>query len=141
MKNKKVNTDATVREDFPGGFQGDQSSINRFNVDGRTPDQQKTFNYVSALANFRKNSSAICTGKMMQFIPKNGVYVYFRYDDKQTVMVISNTSDKSITPDWKVYAERTKGFSKLKEVVSGKLVSIAELSLAPGESSVFELVK
>jgi glycosidase len=141
MKNKKVNTDATVREDFPGGFQGDINSINRFNSEGRTSDQQKTFNYVSALANFRKNSSAICTGKMMQFIPKSGVYTYFRYDDKQTVMVISNTSDKSVTPDWKVYAERTKGFSKLKEVVSGKLVSIAGLNLAPGESSVFELVK
>ena len=36
----------------------------------------------------------------MQFIPKDGVYIYFRYDNKQTVMVITNTGDKTIKPDW-----------------------------------------
>ena len=31
-------------------------------------------------------------GRFMQFVPDNGVYVYFRYTDKQTVMIVLNTS-------------------------------------------------
>ncbi|MBL7747741.1 MAG: cyclomaltodextrinase N-terminal domain-containing protein, partial [Chitinophagaceae bacterium] len=87
MKNMKVNTDATVREDFPGGWADDKAKDNRFTKEGRSEKQNEAFEYISALANFRKNSSAITSGKTMQFIAKDGLYVYFRYDAKQTVMV------------------------------------------------------
>jgi len=66
MKNKKINTDATVREDFPGGWKED--TTNRFTAAGRTNKENEVFNYTSALARFRKNSSAIISGKTMQFI-------------------------------------------------------------------------
>jgi hypothetical protein len=56
-------------------------------------------------------------------------------------MVIANTSDKKIKPDWSRYSERTKGFTSLKNVVSGKIRSIDELEIDPKESFVFELLK
>ena len=31
----------------------------------------------------------------MQFVPQDGVYVYFRYDDKQTIMVVMNTAKEN----------------------------------------------
>lgn len=141
MKNKKVNTDATVREDFPGGWPDDKAKDNRFTKEGRSDKQQEAFDYVSKLANFRKNSSAITAGKTMQYIPKDGLYIYFRYDTKQTVMVISNTGDKTAKPDWSVYAERVKGFTQIRNVVSGKTTSLNGMEIEPGESFVFELVK
>jgi glycosidase len=141
MKNKKTNTDATVREDFPGGWPDDNAKQNRFTKEGRTDMQEQTFNYVSGLAQFRKNSSAITSGRTMQFLPKNGVYVYFRYDNKQTVMVITNTSDKQMKPDLNVLAERVKGFSQARDVVTGKTISLNELSLDAKESFVLELLK
>jgi glycosidase len=139
MKNRKVNTDATVREDFPGGWKED--SVSRFTSNGRTQQQEQTFKYVSGLASFRKRSSAITSGKTMQYIPKDGLYIYFRYSADQSVMVVTNGGDKAAKPDWNVYTERINGYTKLKEVVSGKIMSMDELELKPRESFVFELVK
>lgn len=141
MKNMKVNTDATVREDFPGGWSGDKAKDNRFTKEGRSEKQNEAFDYISALANFRKNSSAITTGKTMQYIPKDGLSVYFRYDANQTVMVITNTGEKNVKPDWSVYAERLKGFSQVRNVVNGKIKSLTGLEIDSKDSFVFELLK
>lgn len=139
MKNMKVNTDATVREDFPGGWADDKAKDNRFTKEGRSDKQNEAFEYISALANFRKNSSAITAGKTMQFISKDGLYVYFRYDAKQTVMVVTNTSDKDVRPDMSVYAERLKGFTQARDVVTGKIKSLSGLEIDSKNSFVFEL--
>lgn len=139
MKNKKTTTDAMVREDFPGGWKGDAN--NKFTAAGRTERENEAFNYTAALGRFRKSSSAITTGKTMQYIPKDGVYIYFRYDAKQTVMVIANTGEKTIKPDWNIYIERIKGFTQLKEVTSGKTQSLETFEIKPTESFVFELMK
>jgi glycosidase len=139
MKNKKTNTDATVREDFPGGWKEDPAS--RFTAAGRSEKENEAFNLVSRLANFRKNSSALTGGKTMQFIPRDGLYIYFRYDAKQTVMVVTHGGDKPVKPDWNVFAERTKGFTRVKYVISGAVRNLEGLEFQPKESFVFELVK
>jgi glycosidase len=141
MKNKKVNTDATVREDFPGGWADDKEKENRFTAKGRSDKQNEAFDHISRLANFRKNSSAITGGRTMQFIPKDGLYIYFRYDSKQTVMVVANTGDKNAAPDWVQIAEMTKGFSQLRNVVNGKIRSLGGLEIEPKESYVFEMLR
>lgn len=139
MKNKKTTTDAMVREDFPGGWKEDVA--NKFNKAGRTDKENEAFGYTAALGRFRKNSSAITTGKTMQYIPKDGVYIYFRYDAKQTVMVIANTGEKPIKPDWTIYSERTKGFTQIRDVTSNQTRSLEGFEIKSGESFVFELVK
>jgi neopullulanase len=140
MKNKKTNSDAAVREDFPGGWPDDKEKDNRFTKKGRSDEQDQAFSYVSSLARFRKTSSALTTGKTMQFIPKDGLYLYFRYDDKQTVMVIANTGTKTVKPDLNVYQERLKNYKSVRNVVSGKTKSLQDIELEPGESFVFELI-
>ena len=77
----------------------------------------------------------------MQFIPKDGLYIYFRYDAKQTVMVVTNTGDKDVKPDWSLYSERTKGFNQVRNVVTGKIKSLIGLEIESKESFVFELLK
>jgi glycosidase len=141
MKNKKTTSDALVREDFPGGFPGDDPASNRFNPSGRTAAQQDMFNHLSRLGQFRKSASALGAGKMMQFIPRDGVYTYFRYDNSQTVMVIANTSNKSVQPEWGRFQERVKGFSRLRNVITQEIVPISACTVAPGESYVFELLQ
>jgi neopullulanase len=139
MKNFKDPSDAEVRKDFPGGWPDDAQ--NKFLVSGRSEQENEAFNYIKKLANFRKNSSAVVTGKMMQFVPKDGLYIYFRYNEKQTVMVISNTGDKSYKPDWNYYKERTGNFSKMKNVITGTILTMEDFEIKPKESFVFELVK
>lgn len=139
MKNLKTETDAMVREDFPGGWKED--AVNKFTDAGRTELERTAFNYLSALAQFRKRSSAITSGKTMQFVPKNDTYVYFRYDARQTVMVIANTGEKSFTPDLQTYTERIAGFTKARDVVTNEVKSLEAIEVKAGESFVFELVK
>lgn len=141
MKNLKVNTDATVREDFPGGWGADDPSKNRFLPSGRTPEQERTYSYISKLAQFRKNSPALQSGKLMQYIPRDGHYLYFRYTDQQTILVITNSSDKSVRPDWKIYQERVNGFTQARDVVTGEVFKLTELEMGAKSSRVLEMLK
>lgn len=131
--------DGYVRKDFPGGWASDSS--NKFTLEGRTAKEEKIWKYIATLANFRKKSSAITTGKMMQFAPVKGEYVFFRYDNKQTVMTVLNTAKEKLTIAVKNYAERTDGFTKMKNVETGEAKPIADFSLEPMESGVWELEK
>ena len=78
---------------------------------------------------------------MMQYVPKDGVYVYFRYDDGQTVMVAMNTSkeQKIISPG--DYLERTTGFTKMKNVIMGDVSDLKDFSVDAGSAVVLELLQ
>jgi glycosidase len=130
--------DGYVRLDFPGGWEGDKS--NKFTAAGRTEKENSIFNYIKRLANFRKTSSAIKTGKMMQYYPNDGVYVYFRYDAKQTVMCIMNTNAEPKTIDLTRFAERIKGFQTGYDVAAGAAFRLEKnLQLMPVSNLVLEL--
>ncbi|MDB5130867.1 MAG: Cyclomaltodextrinase [Mucilaginibacter sp.] len=55
------NPDGLIRQDFPGGWDGDKT--NKFTAAGRTEQENDAFNYVRKLANYRKNTMALQTGK------------------------------------------------------------------------------
>jgi hypothetical protein len=80
-------------------------------------------------------------GKLMQFIPRDGTYLYFRYTDQQTVLVIANSSEKSAKPDWSIYRERTNGFTKGRDVITGETFSLDGFTIGSKESRVLELIK
>jgi hypothetical protein len=102
--------------------------------------ENTAFNYVSQLAHYRQNSSALTTGKTMQYVVRDKVYTYFRYDERQTVMVITNTGDGAHVPDWKIYEERVKGFTRAKNIITGELMPLQGFSIPSGESWVLELL-
>ncbi len=117
------NPDGLIRSDFMGGWKKD--SVNKFTAAGRTAKENDVFNYIKTIANFRKNSSAIKTGKMMQYLPVKGLYTYFRYDKNETIMCVMNTSDEELEIDAKTnYTESVKGFSKMKDIVTGENVDM-----------------
>lgn len=139
MKNFS-NPDGLVREDFKGGWPGDK--VNKFRPDGRTERENDAFNYVRTLANYRKNNEVLQTGKLMQYVPENGVYVYFRYNTDKTVMVIMNTGDKEETLKTARFNERTAGFNAAVNIVSGEsLPSFTQLTVPAKTTWVLELKK
>ena len=77
----------------------------------------------------------------MQYLPDDGVYVYFRYDEKQTVMVAMNTAKKEMKINPAKYNERTKGFSKMKNILTGEISNLKDFSTNANASSVYELFK
>lgn len=132
--------DGYVRQDFPGGWAGDPS--NKFTEAGRTAKENSIFNYIKRFANYRKNSTAIKTGKLMQFVPEDGVYVYFRYDSNQTIMCVMNTNNTSSTIKMDRFAERTGGFTKALDVATGVTFNLEQtLTVGPDYLLVMELKK
>jgi len=89
----------------------------------------------------------------MQYVPRDGLYVYFRYDANQTILCVMNTGDHAATVDFTRYAERTAGFTRAKDVLSGRLYEITvgkgvddprmdvKLEIPPMDMRVLELMK
>ena len=132
-------SDGYVRLDFPGGWEGDK--LNKFDASGRTATDNDIWNHVYTLANYRKKSSALTTGKMMQYVPQDGVYVYFRFDAKQTVMVVMNTAKTDKVISFGDYGERTKGFTQYTNVVTKEKSAIGNFTLGSYKTVVLELSK
>lgn len=117
-------SDGYVRQDFPGGWAGD--AADKFTEAGRTEKENSIFNYYKRFIGFRKNASAIKTGKMMQYFPEDGVYVYFRYDKNQTVMVVINQNDAEKTINLSRFSERVNGFTKANNVATGVTFNLGD---------------
>lgn len=137
MKNFS-NPDGLVREDFPGGWHGDKS--NKFTAAGRGEKENDAFNYVRRLANYRKHTPALQTGKMMQYIPEKGIYVYFRYNNNKTVMIAYNSRDNEQTTSTNRYFEQIKNAKRAKNIITDETVDLSKLTI-PGKSTlVLELI-
>ena len=131
--------DGYVRLDFPGGWKNDKA--NKFTIEGRTSTDQEIYQHLATMANFRRSSSALTTGKFMQFLPDDGVYVYFRYDNDQTIMVVMNTAktEKNITIN--NYSERTGGFTMFKDAITKETGKLKDFNLGSYKTAVYELIK
>jgi glycosidase len=105
-----------MRKDFTGGWPDDKK--NGFTVEGRTDAQNEIYNYLQRLLNWRKSKEVIHTGKLTHFIPENNVYVYFRHDADEIVMIILNNNDNPQTVQTERYQEMMKGYRTGKEIIS-----------------------
>ena len=77
----------------------------------------------------------------MQYLPEGGLYAYFRYDPIQTVMVISYTGKENMSVRMNRFEQRTKGFTKLKNVLTGEIMNLNDFSIKPKQSFIFELTR
>ncbi|WP_431243837.1 glycoside hydrolase family 13 protein [Flavobacterium sp. P21] len=138
MGGDKGKGDADIRRDFPGGWAGDKN--NAFAKEGRTAQQASFFDFTSKLFNWRKSNEVIHTGKMTHYIPENNTYVYFRYNDAKTVMVIFNNNAKEQVVKTNRFKENIKNFKSGKDVITGKTFDLAsEITLEPKSALVLEL--
>jgi len=138
MAGDKGKGDADIRQDFPGGWAGDKN--NAFTRSGRTEEQNKFFDVTARLFQWRKNKTVVHFGKMTHYIPQENVYVYFRYDDKETVMVVINNSADAKNIKTNRFQENIKSFKSGKDVLSGKSVDLKnEISLDGKSVLVLEL--
>ncbi len=131
--------DAAIRQDFPGGWDGDTN--NAFTNSGRTETQKTYYDFSSKLFNWRKNKTVIHTGKLTHYIPENNVYVYFRHNEKESVMVIINNSNETQTVNPERFTESTQNYTSGKNIfdntqyqikapitIDGKSVLVLELN-------------
>jgi neopullulanase len=115
-------SDGYVRLDFMGGWKEDAQ--NKFTSAGRNEKENDVFNHVKTIANFRKTSKALTQGKLVQYVPEDAVYVYFRKTDKETVMVIMNTAKEKKDIPLNRFADDVNGKKKGINVLTKKEVSL-----------------
>lgn len=139
MKNFS-NPDGLVREDFKGGWSEDK--VNKFTEKGRTSKENEAFNFVRRLARYRRDNPVLQTGRLMQYVPEKGIYVYFRYNNDKTVMVIVNSNDIEESVSTGRFSERMKGFTKAVNVITDAALSSLDNIQVPGTATlVLELRK
>ncbi|WP_461375832.1 glycoside hydrolase family 13 protein [Cloacibacterium normanense] len=131
MRGDKNKGDADIRRDFPGGWKGDVQNA----FVSRTPEQNEFFDYTQKLLNWRKSKDVIHNGKTKNFSPERNVYVYFRYNDEEKVMVVINSSDKEQTIEMNRFQEMVPSSFTAKDVMKDAEVQIKDLLTIPAKSS------
>ena len=126
-----------IRSDFPGGWPGD--SANAFTGAGLSALQQRMQAYTKALLNWRKAHPVIANGKTLHFAPFDGLYVYFRYNAEDTVMVVMNKLSTSQNIDKSRFAEILSNKINATDVISARKQPIDSLTVAPLSATVFVL--
>jgi len=138
MAGNKDKGDADIRQDFPGGWNGDKN--NAFTASGRTDVQKQYFDFTAKLLNWRKNKSVIHSGKTTHYIPENNVYAYFRYNEKETVMVIINNNPEKQTFKTSRFLENIKNYTSGKDVLGNASFDLKkEISIEGKSALILEL--
>jgi glycosidase len=126
------------RPNMPGGWAGDERSV--FAREGRTDKENEIYDFVSHLGKWRQTSDAVKHGKLLHFVPYDGVYIYFRIHENQTVMVVMNQGEGSKTIPRRVLAEVLDQFETGKNIFNGSTIDLSEDFEIDGKSAwVWEL--
>ena len=133
MTGDKNKGDGDIRRDFPGGWAGD--SINAFNPQARTSLQNSYYDFTAKLLNWRKNKEVIHSGKLIHYVPENDMYVYFRYNDKEKVMVVLNNNESTQTLKTDRFSEMMENYTSGEEVISGKTYTDLKSLDVPAKSA------
>ena len=138
MTGRKSDGDGMLRKDFPGGWPDDNT--NAFTGEGLTDQQKEAQAYMKKLANWRKNKTVVHNGEMKHYLPKESVYVYFRYNQQQTVMVILNNGYQPKVLDTVRFNEFLGNKKEGVDIITGKSVEdLSKIQLSPRSAMIIEL--
>ena len=123
MSNTGDNSHGNIRSDFPGGWEDDE--VNAFTNQGLTQEQIEVRDFIKKLLNWRKTATAIHDGKLIHFVPVNGVYTYFRFNDEMKVMVVLNKTASHQNVDLTQFSELLIKGTIAKNIITGKEITLS----------------
>lgn len=124
MNGTKRITDGYVRQDFPGGWEGDKK--NAFTGEGMTRTEMTAFRWLQKLLKWRRGNAVIAKGKQTQWCPVGGVYVLCRQHEGKTVMTIVNGRNSESTFRAKRYVEAVPQGTVARDVLTGHRYNLSE---------------
>jgi glycosidase len=138
LRGPKERNDGQLRADMPGGWNGDPD--NAFSGRGLAPEQRDAQDFVRALFNWRKRTPVLHGGKLQHFAPRDGVYVYFRYDAapgkrRDVVMVALNKNAGATTLKLDRFADFVGKDTQARDALTGKPVTLGGTLTLPGKSA------
>jgi len=128
-----------IREDFPVGSWQETVDSQQSAVGSRqssvSSQQEEGFQYLKTLLNWRKGAEVILHGKLKQFVPQDGFYVYFRYLEDEAVMVVINKNKEAKSLDLVRFQEVLKDYKEGKDVTTGKKYLLENEIFVPAETT------
>jgi glycosidase len=138
MSNPKSDAHGEIRGDMPGGWQGDTRDV--FNEKGLATRETEAKQFLQNIARWRKGATAVHSGKLKQFAPENDVYVFFRYNEKQKVMVILNKNTSAYTLELGKFREILSPAFSARDIVSQKTLQVNHrIILEPGQPMILDI--
>lgn len=127
---KKPGDHGLIRSDFPGGWKGDR--VNAFSGKGLSKEQLEMQSYLKKLMNYRKGATVIHDGKTKHFAPENGVYVLFRYNEEETLMLVLNKNTIPTELSLDRFSEMNLHGKTAKNIISDVSIAVEDkLKLPP----------
>lgn len=138
MTNPGSDDHGLIRSDFPGGWPDDRNSA--FSGRGLSPEEARAQALLKKLLNWRRSKPVIHHGDVLHYVPHDGVYVYFRFDPDDRVMVLMNGERRTKSVAAERYAEGVDGRTTATDVITDERVSLEEdIPLAPHGVRLLEL--
>jgi len=138
MSNKGTDSHGVIRSDFPGGWEGDSTSVLlKKNLNDK---QLEALAFNKKLNHWRQSKDAIHNGKLLHFEPKDKVYTYFRFNENEKIMVILNKNKEAHSLDLARFGEIIDANNTGKDVLSDETFELnSAIELKPMRSYILEL--
>lgn len=76
----------------------------------------------------------------MHFVPEDGIYSFFRYNENEAVMVVLNKNSEEKTLSTERFSEITKGYTSGKEIITSTNISdLSEIEVMARSAMIVEL--
>jgi len=140
MSHPGTESHGALRAEFPGGWSDHESSA--FTGESLADKALEAQQFMRTLLNWRKNADVIHSGRLMQYSPMANVYVYFRYDEDDTVMVVFNRGDAAESIDLERFNERLDPAAQGTDVITGEAYDLSsKLEIAPRSVLLLEVTQ
>jgi neopullulanase len=137
MESPGPKDDGIIRGDFPGGWEKDSANV--FKDAGLSDQQLEAKLYLKTLINWRKTKSCLHNGRLIHYTPENGTYVYFRYNEKEKVMVAINKNDHEVSLNGARFTEMTELSRQGRDVITGAIHNLDILYIPAKSVIILEL--
>ena len=133
LRGPKQRNDGELRADMPGGWAGDAASA--FTGEGLGAEQRDAQEWVRALFQWRKRTPVLHDGGLVHYAPQDGVYVYFRYDGQDTVMVALNRNPRTTPLALARFARFLPAGVHARDALGGEPVALGTSLELPAQSA------
>ncbi|MFK7756508.1 MAG: glycoside hydrolase family 13 protein [Flavobacteriales bacterium] len=128
-----------VRPEMYGGWPDHERSV--FTGTGLSEKETDLLSFSKLLLNWRKSKGTFFqNADLVHYVPEEDVYVYFRKNEDQSIMVILNNNSEVKSIDFNRFRSNLEQLETGSDVISGKSVNFSDnLELAPKQSLILEL--
>lgn len=127
-----------IRSNLPGGWAGDAADA--VSGAGLTERQLQAQALVRTLFNWRKTATTVHEGGLTHFLPREGVYVYFRYLGEERIMVVLNKNSDPYALDLARFEEVLGDARQGADIIRGETYDLTSpIELTPRTALVLEI--